>query len=214
MNNGAWSLTEMERAPVRELKIDWAALYSAFQLAMPDVRCYLSLADGSVLKLMPGDPQAAAVQAAAAEFVAIDAIPSRIQYQWVDEFTKTVEDEALRARMEMAINGKGAFRRFKDILLTTPDERRRWFEYRDQKMRQRIVDWVREKGVEPANEPPWMGGTIDAPPGDTSNHPHDIEALRDFLIDWAHGKGAEALQPLALDSLTGEISKRFVVKSR
>ena len=134
---------------MRELKIDWVALHSAFQMPAPEVRCFLSLTDGKILKLGPGDAGLASVHSAQQEYLPIETVPSRIQYQWVDEFTKTIEDETLRTRMEAAINGKGAFRRFKDILLTIPDERRRWFGFRDVKMRHRIVEWVLENGIQP-----------------------------------------------------------------
>ncbi len=201
----------MDRA-VHELNIDWAALHSAFQMAMPEVRCFLSLEDGKVVKLPPGDPGAAQAQASNDKYVTIETIPSRIQYQWVDDFTKSIDDEALRARMEAAINGKGAFRRFKDILLTIPDERRRWFEFRDQKMRDRIVDWVREKNIEPLNDPPWSNhAEPDARQAKISEH--DVDALRDFLIEWAEGKDAKALEPLALEDLAGAISERFRLKA-
>ena len=150
---------------MRELNIDWAALHSAFQMNMPEVRCFLSMEDGRVLKLPPGDPALATVRADPQRYMAIDAIPSRIQYQWLDEFIKAIEDENIRARMEAAINGKGAFRRFKDILLTLPDERRRWFEYRDQMMRQRILDWVREQSILALNEAPWANGQLTNLPG-------------------------------------------------
>ncbi len=203
---------------MRELNIDWAALHSAFQMPMPEVRCFLSLTDGNVLKLPPGDAGLATVQTARDEFVPIETVPSRIQYQWVDEFTKTIEDEALRARMEAAINGKGAFRRFKDILLTTPDERRRWFEFRDQKMRTRIVEWVHEKGIQPLNDPPWEdeeSGTVALPaPKTQENQPQDVEAMRDFLIEWFDRKDATALEPLELDKLAAELGERFIVKPR
>ena len=188
---------------MRELNIDWTALHGAFQMPVPDVRCYLSLTDGLVVKLPPGDPGFATVQANKSDYVVVDAIPSRIQYQWVDEFVATIEDPDLKIRVEAAINGKGAFRRFKDILLTSPEERRRWFEYRDQKMRQRIVEWVREKGIEPTNEPPWSATAAPTPPR-PQNDPHEIEALRDSLIAWFDGKGAEAIEALALDTLSAE----------
>ena len=93
---------------MRELNIDWAALHSAFQMNMPEVRCFLSIEDGRVLKLPPGDPALATVRADPQRYIAIDAIPSRIQYQWLDEFIKSIDDESVRGRMEAAINGKGA----------------------------------------------------------------------------------------------------------
>ena len=244
---------------MRELNIDWAALHSAFQMNMPEVRCFLAVEDGRVLKLPPGDPALATVRADPQRYIAIDAIPSRIQYQWLDEFIKSIEEESIRARMEAAINGKGAFRRFKDILLTLPDERRRWFEYRDQMMRQRIIDWVREQGITPLNEAPWLSGEPGAMAGITSsehlgiggmmgggmggmgsmglgsgngiatatppavvkpaapaalNSPQEVEALRDFLIEWSDKRHAQVVpSPLELEELAMEIAKRFRVKS-
>jgi hypothetical protein len=41
-----------------------------------------------------------------------------------------VSDQPLRERLLIAIDGKGAFRRFKDVLLAFPAERERWFAYR------------------------------------------------------------------------------------
>ncbi len=228
---------------MRELNIDWAALHSAFQMNMPEVRCFLSVEDGRVLKLPPGDPALATVRADPQRYVAVDAIPSRIQYQWLDEFIKSIEDGETKRRMEAAINGKGAFRRFKDILLTLPDERRRWFEYRDQMMRQRIIDWVREQGITPLNEAPWAGSqptmlpiyddlgpsmvTYNAAPVDilppqiikptpapALNSQHEVEALRDFLIEWSDNHNVAAMtSPLELEELALEIAKRFQVRS-
>lgn len=198
---------------MRELEIDWTALHSAFQMPMPEVRCFLSLVDGKVVKIPPGDPGMAEIHTHKSDYVLVDTIPSRIQYQWVDEFAKTIEDETLRERVEAAINGKGAFRRFKDILLTMPDERRRWFEFRDQKMRERVVEWVREKSVIALNDPPWQAEEGEEPPKSKS-YAQDIEALRDFLIDWFDGKDESALQPLKLDELATVLGDRFVVKTQ
>lgn len=260
---------------MREIAIDWAALHSAFQMNMPEIRCFLSVEDGRVLKLPPGDPTLAAVRADPQRYLPIEAIPSRIQYQWLAEFINSVTEEPSKSRMEAAINGKGAFRRFKDILLTMPEERRRWFECRDQMMRRRIVEWVQEHGLTPSNTAPWLddetygnaaysamaGGestnasfahgvaassTMPAPApvshlsttpapsvpdnvgnvaplraapssprrATTSNHPHEIEALRDFLIEWSDQRATPSqANPLELEELASEIAKRFEVKS-
>lgn len=204
---------------MRELNIDWPALHSAFQMNVPEVKCFLSLEDGRVLKVPPGDPRLAEVREQAQRYAAVEAVPSRIQYQWLDDFIRQVEDETLRGRMEAAINGKGAFRRFKDILLTLPDERRRWFEYRDVKMRERIVEWVAEQGVQAINEPPWLGEGVNAmaymPAEETpSIETQDVEALRDYLIAWADGKTVDALSPLSLEKLAQQIADNFTVHPR
>ncbi len=220
---------------MRELNIDWAALHSAFQMNMPEVRCFLAVEDGRVLKLPPGDPTLAGVRGDPQRYIAIDAIPSRIQYQWLDEFIKSLGDDPVRERMEAAINGKGAFRRFKDILLALPDERRRWFEYRDQRMQMRIVEWVREQGIVALNDAPWAAngqlidnssalgvmpneeahpslaaGGISKPAAPALNSQHAVEALRDFLIAWSDQRGQTSMPgPLELEALADQIAKNF-----
>ena len=42
----------------------------------------------------------------------------------------------------MAINGKGAFRRFKDVLLNYPEERERWFHCKDNRAQARALEWL------------------------------------------------------------------------
>jgi len=196
---------------LRQLEVDWNALHSAFQMNMPEVRCFFCVEEGTVVKVPPGDQSLPTIRSQPERYFPIEAVPSRIQYQWLDGFIKMVEDEAVRGRMEAAINGKGAFRRFKDILLTLPDERRRWFEYRDVAMRQRIVEWVREKGVEATNAPEWSSSS--KPSAEVSNRSQDIEALRDFLIDWVDGKPAnDAVTPLALEDLARAIGEVFKVR--
>ena len=192
---------------------------------MPEVKCFLNLEDGQVLKLPPGDEALPQVRSDTKTYAPVEAIPSRIQYQWLDSFINSVEEEALRARMEAAINGKGAFRRFKDILLTLPDERRRWFEFRDEMMRQRVVDWLREVGVDALNPPPWEEEGEESlaigEPGNSApvekkpivNNQVDIEALRDFLIEWAEGVDpAKALNPITLEDLAQRVGDRFHIK--
>ena len=181
---------------------------------MPEVKCFFCLETGQVCKVPPGDQRLAEFQRERDRYVAIEAIPSRIQYQWLDEFIKTVDDDALQTRLVAAINGKGAFRRFKDILLTLPDERRRWFEFRDLMMRNRIIDWVREQGIEAENEPQWKSEQQE-PAGNRANLPKHLEQLRDFLIEWAETKSENDLkQPAVLEELSQSIGERFRVKPK
>ena len=140
---------------VTELNIDWQGLYTAFQANAAECKCFLNLDDGIVVKLDNGDEGFDTIRNSPGKFRSIEVVPSRIQYQWVTEFVKSIEHEPIQSRMTAAINGKGAFRRFKDILLTLPDERRRWFEFRDKKMRQRVSDWIEENGIRPTNPPKW-----------------------------------------------------------
>ena len=191
---------------------------------MPEIKCFLSLVDGQVLKLPPGDPTLTQVRTSS-DYVAIEAVPSRIQYQWLDDFIATVEEESLRTRLVASINGKGAFRRFKDILLTLPDERRRWFEFRDLAMRQRVVDWVYELGITPINQPEWLeeGGAAEVT-GDEqaqavtednaqTNSLDGARDLRGFLLNWVDENGM-TLPPQTLENISAAILANFDVSAR
>jgi len=69
---------------------------------------------------------------------------SREGYQDMVDFIATVKDEHLTELLEVAINGKGAFRRFKDVLLNYPEERERWFQFKDERMEERVLEWLED----------------------------------------------------------------------
>lgn len=68
-------------------------------------------------------------------------------------FAATVEDEELRELLFAALDGRGAFGRFKDVLAGCPGERQRWFRYKDERMEDRVRDWLRDLGIEPVDGP-------------------------------------------------------------
>ena len=68
-------------------------------------------------------------------------------------FILTVGDERLRERLSDAIDGRGAFGRFKQVLSTHDDERERWFAFRDTRLRERIVAWLADEGIVPIPRP-------------------------------------------------------------
>src|SRR5690349_20647558 len=53
-------------------------------------------------------------------------VESNTGYRWMAEFTDNVADERLKAQLMQALQGRGAFRRFKDVLMQWPAEREQW----------------------------------------------------------------------------------------
>lgn len=72
---------------------------------------------------------------------------SREGYRDMEQFIATVDDEHLRELLEVAIDGKGAFRRFKDVLSGHPEERQRWFEFSQERQRRRAREWLDVMGL-------------------------------------------------------------------
>ena len=77
----------------------------------------------------------------------IQKVESYEGYRDMEDFIATVEEQHLVELLEVAINGKGAFRRFKDVLARYPEERERWFRFKDERMEQRALEWLDDIGV-------------------------------------------------------------------
>jgi hypothetical protein len=70
-------------------------------------------------------------------------------YKDMQDFICTVENHKLYEKLWGTIQGRGAFRRFKDMLLQYPEEKQRWFEFSEKRMKTRALEWLKEEGIEP-----------------------------------------------------------------
>jgi hypothetical protein len=139
--------------------IQWPELEAAFERNAPNISSYLDVETGAVLSFVDGVPedeeQRAVVLGDESRYILVDPASSREQYRWMEHFVASINDETLQERLIIAIDGKGAFRRFKDVLLHYPSERERWFNYRAKRLHAYINEWFTKKGIETATEPPW-----------------------------------------------------------
>jgi hypothetical protein len=122
---------------VRDVPVDWEALEDAFENNAPEVHSYLHLSTGEVLRVVDGvaDPQMLMRIGADSNYLRIDPVSSREQYRWMERFIPMVDDTELRGKLTHAIDGKGAFRRFKDVLMSYGADRERWFGFRSERLR-------------------------------------------------------------------------------
>lgn len=72
-------------------------------------------------------------------------------YKTMNEFIETVKDSELKEKLVNALNGKGAFRKFKDALIDFPKERKRWHGYNAKAMKGEIAEWLKTIGIEPVS---------------------------------------------------------------
>lgn len=145
---------------------DWTALETAFEHNAPDHHAYLDLQNGQVATINDARPEdeekRQQIARSGGRFVHLDPASSREQYRWMERFVASVEDPALRERLTLAIDGKGAFRRFKDVLLSYPVERDRWFSYRANLLHIYIDGWLATQDITLGAYPPW--GKPEDPP--------------------------------------------------
>ena len=75
-------------------------------------------------------------------FVFIQPLDSSEGYRDLQDFTALVRDPRARDLLERAIEGRGAFRRFKDTLFEFPELRQAWFKFSDARMERRALEWL------------------------------------------------------------------------
>jgi hypothetical protein len=84
-------------------------------------------------------------------YLRIPETDSHAGWQDMQEFIDTVNNPRLQERLERAIHGRGPFGSFKDALLSFPKERERWFQFKNDRSRQRVLDWLEAEGIEPVD---------------------------------------------------------------
>jgi hypothetical protein len=77
------------------------------------------------------------------DLISIDPLPSYIWYQDMADFAGQITDEGAGRGLAHAIQGRGAFRRFKAELHDEyPHLLPAWYAFRDARARRRAVDWL------------------------------------------------------------------------
>ncbi len=179
------------------LAIHWDDLETAVERNAPDTESFLDLQTGQVVSIVSGEPEAPSLKRKVASsidnFIRIDPASSREQYRWMERFVSSVSDDPLRQRLIIAIDGKGAFRRFKDVLIAYPAERERWFTYRADLLHWHIHNWLADHGIEATDEAPW---------GDAKPPPELPEVAGQPVVHGTEAPG-EALRRDARDLIDG-----------
>ena len=81
-------------------------------------------------------------------FIALPEADTCESYRDMEAFIETVTAPRFQQRLDRAIRGRGAFRRFKDELFDEPDERERWFAFKQERLRDRVREWLTDERIE------------------------------------------------------------------
>jgi hypothetical protein len=150
----------------RSVPIDWDDLEMALTMHMEEHTCYLNLRTGKVemaADSLLGDdvgPSEEEIDTGLAEgyLIHIEPLSSSVEYDWMVEFAESVSDPRLREKLEVALDGRGAFRRFKNVLADYPSERECWFAFRDGQLWKAMEEWLVDHDIEPTTPPPERKG--------------------------------------------------------
>ena len=69
------------------------------------------------------------------------------EYQMMGDFIETIESPEINNNLQRLIQGKGAFRRFKDYCAEM-DIIQDWYKFRDERYKEIAIDWCKQNELE------------------------------------------------------------------
>jgi hypothetical protein len=133
--------------------VDLDMLEAAMEDSDLSNRYFLNLVSGEVvffsddLGLSDEDERLSEVIDGSNDYVAIERMPSYVAYQWMVDFVDEMvlpADEHAAEILSIALNGKGAFRRFKDTLHRVDDKwLQAWYQWRDKQLKAAVDEWLK-----------------------------------------------------------------------
>ncbi len=140
----------------KTLKVEMSELVMAMNDGSYDTEYYLDMETGEVITIFEDSEYMeeykeilAAIEDESERYVYIDEVESWDAYRDMEEFISTVKDEQLKKLLLVAIDGKGAFSRFRKVIWEYPEATDRWFALKKEKDRQRALKFLDAIGVEP-----------------------------------------------------------------
>lgn len=85
-------------------------------------------------------------------FVEVPRRSSQEGYDLMVEFAESLKDARLKEKLDKALDGKGAFGWFKNVLSDYPIEEKRWFAFKNKRLRQEVIDWLNSIDIIPDEE--------------------------------------------------------------
>ena len=77
---------------------------------------------------------------------------SSSDYRRMCLFAESIDEEDIHDMLDVALRGRGAFSRFRDVISRFPDIEARWYRLLDADQLQETCDWLRSLGIEPVYE--------------------------------------------------------------
>ena len=145
---------------MKKVKVKLDDLLEAYEFGSSEIDYYIDTKTNKVVlhidEAYDGDPGETKLEKKIEKypdrFISIPKRESGDEYEWMVEFTESLDDKSLKENLFIALDGRGAFRRFKNVLLNYPEKREEWFKFRDKKMKQEILEWCKENEIEYGEE--------------------------------------------------------------
>ena len=163
----------------RRLTVDMNAILDAMTGSEVDsVRWFLDLETGEVQMHLSDDLQAGLDEEETEVDRLIEENPERYEdipkyagheeYKLMCRFAESVDEDDIRERLDLALQGKGAFGRFRDVVFRYPDLKAKWFAARQEALLKEALDWLDSLDIEPVYD---LRRITPEPAGPPAQHP-------------------------------------------
>ena len=138
----------------KKLPIDIEELSMAMEDNSSEGSFFLDLTTGEVLPVFDtSEPEtkklSLRIERYPGYFKKVPKLESFESYKDMEDFIEQLKNATLARLLTVSINGKGAFRRFKDVINEFPKEQKAWYTFKEVKMKTRVYEWLKEIGVNP-----------------------------------------------------------------
>ncbi|GEL22987.1 hypothetical protein PSU4_19410 [Pseudonocardia sulfidoxydans NBRC 16205] len=120
--------------------VDLAGLGAARDDRTPGVSWWIDPGDGTIQLVSDRDDEPAG-------WVRIPPTEAGAGYGDMSDFVEAVQHRRAAELLDQAINGRGAFRRFKNTLFEFPEVRDEWYRFRDARARRGAIEWLLAEGL-------------------------------------------------------------------
>lgn len=119
-----------------------------------DIRTLLDLETGEVITVFPSDEDDLwgedidRLDEDPGRYREVETVETHRQYRWMVDFASSLHDAPDIARqLDVALDGRGAFGRFRSVLDGHPDLRDRWYAFRAQRLLEHATAWFQREGI-------------------------------------------------------------------
>ena len=137
------------------MKVKLQDIVQEMQMANDSMRSFLNLRTGEIESLYDDmdeeEREEISERLDQDGFVALPESYDIHEYSIMERFAAHVSDPVIQERLADAIDGRGAFQRFKRCIHQYHIEQT-WYDFRDAAFRQIAVEWCEENGLEYENE--------------------------------------------------------------
>lgn len=136
-----------EAPPILELSaVNLADLALALEDHSEEQSWWFDPVDGTVAPFFSWSLENPSDRSALEDLIPVKPLPSSVGYADMGDFAARVRDPQARELLEGALRGRGAFRRFKDLLeLDFPELRGAWFAFHDVRAERRAIQWLAQR---------------------------------------------------------------------